>query len=174
MASGTVQEKSNDRFVLYQRRFRRLAVLLPFGSKFWSAAKMKSQAPPISRKLEGYCQKSRRATLQNGLVPDSRFPLAAILLSGSEINRKASRYHTSVTKKDPFLSHFLHFTALLIITTSREIATMKFSAILTLALALPSVVDGCSYSKNAGRKCKSRSGGNGADEVILGPNLKEW
>lgn len=51
---------------------------------------------------------------------------------------------------------------------------MKFSAILTLALALPSVVDGCSYSKNAGRKCKSRSGGNGADEVILGPNLKEW
>eukprot|EP00561_Arcocellulus_cornucervis_P014190 CAMPEP_0185802314 /NCGR_PEP_ID=MMETSP1322-20130828/1934_1 /TAXON_ID=265543 /ORGANISM="Minutocellus polymorphus, Strain RCC2270" /LENGTH=216 /DNA_ID=CAMNT_0028498069 /DNA_START=54 /DNA_END=704 /DNA_ORIENTATION=- len=50
---------------------------------------------------------------------------------------------------------------------------MKFSAILTLALALPSVVDGCSYSKNAGRKCKSRSGGNGADEIILGPNLKE-
>ena len=68
---------------------------------------------------------------------------------------------------------FLHFTALLIIT-KRKIATMKFSAILTLALALPSVVDGCSYSKNAGRKCKSRSGGNGADEIILGPNLKEW
>ena len=70
---------------------------------------------------------------------------------------------------------FLHFTALLIHHNSTtKIATMKFSAILTLALALPSVVDGCSYSKNAGRKCKSRSGGNGADEIILGPNLKEW
>jgi len=69
---------------------------------------------------------------------------------------------------------FLHFTALLIHHNSEKIATMKFSAILTLALALPSVVDGCSYSKNAGRKCKSRSGGNGADEIILGPNLKEW
>ena len=50
------------------------------------------------------------------------------------------------------------------------------SAILALALALPSVVDGkpCSYDKYSGRKCKSRSGGNGADEVIMGPNRDEW
>ena len=61
---------------------------------------------------------------------------------------------------------------------SRKIATMKIScsAIVALALALPSVVDGkpCSYEKHSDRKCKSRSGGNGADEVIMGPNRDEW
>ena len=54
---------------------------------------------------------------------------------------------------------------------------MKISAILALALALalPSVVVGCAYrNPERNRRCRSRFGETGADEVIMGANLQEW
>ena len=65
---GDCARKSNDRFVLYQRP-KRLAVLLPFASKFWSAEKMSHKLPPYLRKLEGYCQKNRRASVAKWVGP---------------------------------------------------------------------------------------------------------